>query len=83
LSNIETKYDCAGVCTTPVFFVTKPVSVRPVRECAKVMIASITDMVGIIAVVAGISAVLNLCGFCGSFSLCSKYEDKDSDNSEY
>jgi hypothetical protein len=72
LSDIETKFDCAGFCKTPLFYMTKPVIKRPTRECAKPMIAKITDFLGIIAIVAGISFVVNLCGFCGSFPLKHK-----------
>ena len=58
---------------------TQSVATRPTQECAKPIIAKLGDFLGIVAIVAGISFLVNLCGFCGSFSLCTKMEGNDDD----
>jgi hypothetical protein len=58
---------------------TKPVDKRPTQGCAKPIVDKLGDFLGIVAVVAGISFLVNFCGFCGSFSLCTKMEGNDDD----
>jgi len=79
LSDIEKKFDCAGFCKKPLFYITKSVTERPTKGCARTMISKLADFLGIVAVVAVISALANLCGFCGSFALCTKMEGNDDD----
>jgi len=79
LSQIEVKYNCAGFCKTPLFYVTKAVTMRPTQECIKPLAKALADTSGIVAVVAAISFLVNFCGFCGSFSLCSKMEGNDDE----
>jgi len=73
LENFETKYKCAGFCKTPLFYVTKSVTERPTQECIKPMIKSVAGSAKIIGVVTAISFIVNLCGFCGSFALCTNF----------
>jgi hypothetical protein len=58
---------------------TQAVTLRPTTGCAKPIVSKLADFLGIVAIVAGISFVVNLCGFCGSFSLCTKMEGNDDD----
>jgi len=37
------------------------------------------DFAGIIAIVSLISFMVNLCGFCGSFSLCTKMSEEEDE----
>ena len=79
LSDIEKKFNCAGFCKQPLFYMTKPVTERPATGCAKPIVDKFGDFLGIVAVVAGLSFLVNFCGFCGSFSLCTKMEGNDDD----
>lgn len=79
MTQIETKYDCAGFCTTPLFYVTKPVTMHPTQECIKPLVSALADTSSVVSIVAAISFLVNFCGFCGSFSLCSKMEGNDDE----
>lgn len=79
LSQIETKYDCAGFCVTPLFYVTKSVLEHPTQECIKPLVSALADTSSVVSIVAAISFLVNFCGFCGSFSLCSKMEGNDDE----
>ena len=58
---------------------TRPVTDRPKQGCAKQIINKLGDFLGIVAIIALITAIVNMCGFCGSFSLCAKGYDDDDD----
>jgi len=79
LADFENKYSCAGFCVTPLFYATKSVTMRPEQECIKPIVANVASFAKIVSIIAGISFVVNLCGFCGSFSLCTKMEGNDDD----
>jgi len=79
LSDFETKYECAGFCKTPLFFVTKSVNDRPKKECIKPVIKNLSEFAYYIGIVALISFMANFCGFCGSFSLCTKFDAPDDE----
>lgn len=58
----EGKYDCSGICTTPLFYVSKPLSAGiPTKECLmgiQEQIAGSTMYVGVVALIAGILMLL-------------------------
>jgi len=79
LNDFETKYDCAGFCKTPLFYVTKSVNLRPSKECIRPIVKNLSEFAYYIGFVALISFFANFCGFCGSFSLCTKMEGNEDE----
>lgn len=71
----EGKYDCAGICTTPLFYVSKPLSAGiPTEECLKGIqeqIAGSTMYVGVVALICGI---LMLCAWIMQYCLWKKFD---------
>ena len=76
LKQFEETYDCAGICYTPLFYLTKSVETGKVTQtCDKAIIDDLSgNMAG--AVVAGITGLALLIGAIGAFPLCSGF-DKD------
>jgi len=73
LESFEKQYDCAGLCYTPLFYLTKPLSVGPPKtSCDQAFLASVTGntAVGAVALVTGL---ILLSVFVGSIPLCSGY----------
>ena len=71
LKTVESKYNCAGICKVPLFYMTKSVNLRPTSECGIHIIKEIGSFLLIIGYLAAASAFLYFIAFCGSFSACS------------
>lgn len=73
LKSFEKQYDCAGLCYTPLFYLTKPLSVGPpTTSCDAAFIAAVAGntAVGAIALVTGF---ILLSVMLGSIPLCSNF----------
>ena len=79
LGDFEEKYKCAGFCKTPLFYATKGVLDRPEQECIRPIAKSFGEIAAMVSWVALFSFIANFCGFCGSFSLCTKMEGMPDD----
>jgi len=78
LSHIEKNYDCAAFCKTPLFYITKPFTEQPTDYCLNAFVDKIA--VGAfrpVAIVSLITALVAFCGCCGSFPLCTKFNDEE------
>jgi len=76
LKKIENDFECAGLCTVPLFYLTKDISKgRPTKECIEVSFDKISDGISIIGYIVIITGFFTFAGFIGSFALCTK--DKD------
>jgi len=74
LEQFETSLDCASVCETPLFYVSRPVSDGPpTRDCFEPLIEKldqpvfcvVTLLTGLICIGAMIMAIPLICGFSG------------------
>jgi len=70
LNDIETEFECSGVCYTPLFYLTKPVSDGPAtKSCDEAIVDKLSgNYAG--AAVAIVTAIALLVAFIGSFPLC-------------
>ena len=75
--DLEDKYDCAGVCYKPLFYLSKPIiQGRVERECVEVALEEINNqpLVGYISLG---TAALILLALIGSCSLCSGLKENE------
>jgi hypothetical protein len=73
LKSFEKQYDCAGLCYTPLFYLTKPLSVGPpTTSCDAAFIASVAGNTGVGAI-ALVTGFILLSVMVGSIPLCSGY----------
>ena len=79
LKSIETKYSCAGICKVPLFYMTKPVKLRPTSECGMQIIKEIGSFLLIIGYSSAASGFLYFIAFCGSFSACGGPEHPEGE----
>lgn len=73
LKSFETQYKCAGLCYTPLFYLSKPLTDGPpTQSCDTAFINAVAGntAVGGVAVVTGL---ILLSVFVGSIPLCSGY----------
>ena len=70
LNDIETEFDCSGICYTPLFYFTRPATDgRATQTCDDAIIDKLSgNYAG--AAVALLTAVMMLVSFIGSFPLC-------------
>ena len=84
LKQIEHDFDCAGICTVPLFYVTKELSTGPPkRECIEAMFDTITSGMSALGVIALITGFFTFAGFIGSFALCggaAATEEEEEEN---
>jgi len=84
LKQIEHDFDCAGVCTVPLFYVTKELSTGPPKqECIEAMFDTITSGMSLLGVIALITGLFTFAGFIGSFALCggtAATEEEEEEN---
>lgn len=77
LKQFEDEYECAGICFTPLFYLTKDVKLGPVKsECTDAIIEEYSgNMAG--AAVAAISAIVLVVGAIGAFPLCTGFDNSE------
>jgi len=74
LQELESRYECASMCQTPLFYITRNVSVGPpYQDCAHAAIDEMTDNQGA-AIVFIVTAVILLSSVYGAFLLCNRTE---------
>jgi hypothetical protein len=75
IKSFESQFKCAGVCFTPLFYLTRPLSDGvPTQSCDSAFLASVSGSIGP-AVVAFITAFIMLTLFGASFPLCTGKSD--------
>lgn len=79
LSDLEKNMDCAGICATPLFFLTKDISKGPpTMDCITAFTNSINNNVGL-AVVAFLTSIILICAGICAIPLCTGYQKKDEE----
>lgn len=77
ISSFEKQFKCAGVCFTPLFYLTRPLSDGiPTTSCDSAFLASVSGQVGP-AIVAFLTAIIMLTLFGASFPLCTGKSDSN------
>ena len=77
LKELETSLDCAGLCYTPLFYLTKDVRLgQPTIDCASATVDAITNNKGasIVFLVTGLVLLLSI---YGAILLCKRVDPKD------
>jgi hypothetical protein len=70
LESFEKQYTCAGLCYTPLFYLTRPLSAGPpTQSCDAAFITSVTGNTGVGAV-SLVTGLILLSMFIGSLTLC-------------
>jgi hypothetical protein len=79
LSDFEKKFNCASICTTPLFYLSKNViEGPPTQDCLTASVEAIGKNVGP-AVIAAVTGILLLISTASGFVLCSKTRPEDED----
>ena len=72
LSALEEKFDCASMCSVPLFYLKKNVNEGPVkRECIKASLDALSNNIGV-AIAFSVTALILIIAFFGSIPLCAK-----------
>ena len=85
MSELETKYECGGICNEPLFYVTKDVKLgRPNKDCVKEFFKSMSKQAvaftGTFGVVLILTFLLSISLLCGIPSVNPEPElDEDDD----
>lgn len=78
LADFEEQYNCASMCTTPLFYLTKDIKEGPpTQDCITAALDAISNTGP--AVVCAITGLLLLISVSGGFVLCSKTKKEDED----
>jgi hypothetical protein len=82
LADFEEKYNCASMCSAPLFYLTKDVKEGPpTQDCLSAALTEIGSQTGPAAVCA-ITGILLLISVAGGFVLCSKTKDGMMDDED-
>ena len=73
---IERDYDCSGICKSPLFFQTRDFDQKPVDICINQIAKKMGPKLKTAGIVALITAFFSFIGFCGTFTLCFKQNEK-------
>lgn len=80
MSAMEKKFDCAGFCGTPLFYITKDYSKQPITNCVSSLVNVIAGPLSTVGIVALLTGVIGVIAFCGSFPLCKAFNEKEDEN---
>lgn len=77
ISSFEKQFKCAGICFTPLFYLTRNLSEGlPTTQCDQAFLKSVSGQVGP-AIVAFATAIIMLTLFGASFPLCTGKSDEN------
>ena len=75
MTQLETDYKCASMCSVPLFYLTLDISKgKPEQECTKAIIEEVTGKT-LVAVICILTGVILLCAMVCSFPLCTGFEN--------
>ena len=80
LQKMEESLECGGACSAPLFYVTRSFNQQPVDTCFNQVVAKIGSGARTVGIVAIITALISFCAFCGSFPLCTKFNDQEGED---
>ena len=76
LSEVEKQLECASACEIPMFYAATHIARgKPSKDCANAIVDKLQDTATPAGIVASITGVLLLSAMCGTFPLCSGYND--------
>lgn len=82
LAKMEKEMDCSGACKTPLFYVTRPFNEQPELVCTKAFVKKIGSAARTAGIVSIITALVSFCAFCGSFPLCTAFNDEEGEGAK-
>jgi hypothetical protein len=72
LSALEEKFDCASMCSVPLFYLQKNVNEGPVdKECIKASLDALSNNMSV-AIAFSVTSFILIIAFFGSIPLCGK-----------
>ena len=82
LSKLEKEFECAGACQTQLFYITRPFNEQPERICFDALAKKIGGAARTVGTVCIITALVAFCAFCGSFPLCTAFNDEEGEGAK-
>lgn len=79
LTKMEKELDCGGACKAPLFYVTRPFYEQPQQTCFRSLAAKFQSGARMVGVVCILTALVSFCAFCGSFPLCTKFNEEEGE----
>lgn len=80
LKKMEEGLECGGACKAPLFYVTRSIEVTPEGTCFDQLVKRIGSGARTVGIVGIITALISFCAFCGSFPLCTKFNDEEGED---
>lgn len=78
LNELEESYDCASICVTPLFYLTRSIKEgRPETDCISGLIEGNQGTMNTAGIVSVLTALVLIIGAIGAFPLCSGFSDPD------
>ena len=77
LSKLENEFDCAGLCSPQLFYVTRPFDKQPKNACFGQIANKIGPRLRTLSIVSILTALVSFCAFCGSFPLCTGFNEEE------
>ena len=78
LNELEESYDCASICTTPLFYLTRSIKDgRPKTDCITGLIDGNSGTMQTAGLVSVVTALILLVGAIGAFPLCSGFSEQE------
>ena len=80
LSALEDKFDCASVCTVPLFYITKSVgNGRPIQDCIDGLVEGLSSSMGLAGLMSVITGIILVVACIGAFPLCMGPKDEEEE----
>lgn len=79
LAEMEKSLNCAGACNKQLFYITRPFYQQPTTICFDALAKKVGSGARTVGVVAIITALVSFCAFCGSFPLCTKFNEEEGE----
>jgi hypothetical protein len=80
LKKMEQELECGGACKAPLFYVTRNIEETPEDTCFNQIVKKIGSGARTVGIVGILTALISLCACCGSFPLCTKFNDDEGED---
>lgn len=82
LQKMEDSLKCQGMCSPRLFYVTKPFTDQPENTCFDAIANKISGGARTVGIVSIVTALIAFCACCGSFPLCTKFNDEEGEGAK-
>lgn len=82
LEKMENELDCSGACKTPLFYVTRNFNEQPKQICTVAFMKKLGSAARTAGIVSILTALVAFCAFCGSFPLCTSFNDEEGEGAK-